>query len=679
MINSFQILGKSILQKAGYDKTDDENEKREIFLKNQAIIPFRRKNDDQDLKHAIAINFDTQKGEFEFRFDKEITPDNRDYFFAFSLGAPKDKRKFLSTNNMAGFYRKIFDDSLSYIEERRKKSKTKKWFSENISQDYDKLLKYLKDTFYLEDGKEYLLNKERYLSGKQAAMDKVEDKLKEKQKSADKPIRPEDLFTTLINKELFGSETKTEKNFPPVMLATIDGEHILDYKDKHYRSSYINLVYFDLFERFFVEKGKKDNICHVCAQKKEVIGDIPLLMKFYGTTNFLYFENLRNQDAYKSFAICRECLREVLTGMRYASAQLRDWLMGVTCYLIPAMESPEKDFEKKYKRIFSLLKANKGFQEDIQEIRDLVKKSAKKNFYFDLLFFDSPPGSQAFNVLKLISNVEYQDLADKIMCFQNMNQTYQLSLLNHSISLNTLRFNLFPSRYSHDKPDPKLYRKDVLDLLESFIHGYPLNYHHLIKRFMHIYRLKFHRNQTDFLAAFKMVLILTILNQIKPLKGVKPMEGNGDSMATDIQNKDYRDFIQSHAAVYQDHPHRQGLFLLGTVINKIIYAQRNKPLEKTGEGERRKLSATFMKKLNFSGMPARRINRLVGEVRHFANIYEVYEDPGIWGNITDRLQGMDESSMKPDEIVFYILSGISFADYIGMKKGMEKKAQEEEN
>jgi hypothetical protein len=80
-----------------------------------------------------------------------------------------------------------------------------------------------------------------------------------------------------------------------------------------------------------------------------------------------------------------------------------------------------------------------------------------------------------------------------------------------------------------------------------------------------------------------------------------------------------------------------------------------------------------MRKINFSGIPARHINRFVGEVRNFSNIYDVYEDPGIWANIMDRLQGIEESSMKPEEIVFYILTGISYANYVGMKKSMEKK------
>ena len=42
----------------------------------------------------------------------------------------------------------------------------------------------------------------------------------------------------------------------------------------------------------------------------------------------------------------------------------------------------------------------------------------------------------------------------------------------------------------------------------------------------------------------------------------------------------------------------------------------------------------------------------------------------------DRLQGIQTSGMKPDEILFYILSGISFDDYLGMKVWHEKQLTE---
>jgi len=85
-----------------------------------------------------------------------------------------------------------------------------------------------------------------------------------------------------------------------------------------------------------------------------------------------------------------------------------------------------------------------------------------------------------------------------------------------------------------------------------------------------------------------------------------------------------------------------------------------------------KPSSTFLKKLNYNGIPARRINKLVAEVQNYALIYNIYEELGIWGVMMDRLQGIEKSTMKGEEIVFYILTGISFNRYLGLTKNLKK-------
>ena len=157
-----------------------------------------------------------------------------------------------------------------------------------------------------------------------------------------------------------------------------------------------------------------------------------------------------------------------------------------------------------------------------------------------------------------------------------------------------------------------------------------------------------------------MVLFMMILDQIAILKEEKPM--NMGNSISEIAKQEYKEFFQTHQRIYEGNHYRQGLFLLGTIISKIVYAQREK-------------KATFMKKINLAGIPARRVKNLVGEVKEYASIYSdtIFEVQGIWGNIMDRLQGIEDSGMKGDEIVFYILTGVSYEDYLGMKHGKEKK------
>ena len=438
-------------------------------------------------------------------------------------------------------------------------------------------------------------------------------------------------------------------------------------------SGYINLVYYDLFERFFVEKGKTDKICHICGEKSNVVGDVPLLMKFYVTTNNLFFENLKNTEAYKSFSACEPCLMKVLTGMKFTANDFRDYLFDNACYLIPEIDKEEPGFDKKYKRVFKLLRSNKGYMNDINIIDDLLHQANRKDFKFNLLFFDSPPNSQVFDIVKYISNVDYRNLSEKLKLFDKYNKEYDLNLFgnNNSIKLYDIRNHLFPTKSSHNKVDSSLFRKDILDFLEAFLHGNSMNYNVLIKRFMNIYRLKFNRNTIDELSPFKMILMLSIFNKIKPLKGGETMKTG--SCVTQIQQEEYQKFFTEHHAVYGNNSHRQGLFLLGTIINGIVYEQRKKSSTKSKgspENKRMKASSTFLKKLNYNGIPARRINKLVAEVQNYALIYDIYEETGIWGTMMDRLQGIEKSTMKGEEIVFYILTGISFNKYLGLTKNL---------
>ncbi|MBW8002904.1 MAG: hypothetical protein FVQ80_12930 [Planctomycetes bacterium] len=683
MINNFRVLGKSVLLEAGYYDTADEAKRREIFLKNQTIKTTAPSGNDEQTKRAIAINFNTKNKTISFTLDKEITEENRDYFFALKHGASKDERKFLSTNcpRIGGnpHFGKTITESINYIANKRSKKEISNWFAKNIDVNFDNILNHIKDTFLKTvkiDNNEFSILDENLLIKEQRQIFKevkginLKDlkKLKNKKKIYDKLA---EAHNYVINRKYFNNSSSVPNKFPDIALIKIDDKHILEIKDL--RDSYLNMAYYDLFERFFIEKSKENRVCHICHNIANVLGEVSLPMKFYGTTNTLYLENLKKANAYKSFSICKECLAQVLTGMKYVENELRDSLFGISCYLVPSLEKEENNFETRYKRIFRLLKNNTSYKEDIDEIYNLVRKSGKKdNFTFNLLFYDSPPGSQVFNIIKLISNIEYKDLTKKLNLFEEFRKDYKLSLLSQNITLNDVRYLLFPSKYSHSNYDAKLYRKDILDLFEAFIHEYSLNYHDLIHRFINIYRHRFNNTNTniDQLAPFRMVLILSIFYAIKPLKGGKDM--NGGRGLTDIINKEYKRFFNTHNDVYVDNYFRQGLFLLGTIINKIVNKQRKSKEGDSDAGRRKKLSSTFLKKLNYDGIPPRRVGKFIAETKNFVQIYDIYEEPGIWGNIMDRLQGIEMSDMKGAEVVFYILTGISYDAYLGMLYGKEK-------
>ena len=679
MINAFKDIGYSILKKDEFFQTENIIEKRRRLLFHQSLVPYEKK-DKQGNKvlngRAICLNFDLDKKEIEFKLsEKELIEENREYFFAFRLGAPKDKKKFLSTNNLDTFYSAIFSETLLYIQDKRNNNRSREWFKNNITNKYEEFISMIFGKFYV-NGELLVQKGNKKIEGNYLNY----EQLKENQKKlfisimnefgeSNKKITINELYNRFLNKLFFDSDSKNISNFPPRFIVLFNNQNILEYNEGKYKNDYINLCYYDLLKRFSVEKGIKNKICHICKKENKVIQDLPLPMKFYGTTNSLNFEQVSSSNAYKSFAVCEDCLFQILTGMRYIENKFSEYLFGLNAYLIP-IESKENSFNPKlYKGITKILESKTKYKSEIEQIRHTLQKSNRKNLNFNLMFFFHPAGSQQFDILKLISNIELNKLIPKLEMFDEMTKIYSLDSIGNgtnALTLNNLRYYLFPSFLSHKNPEYNIYSKNLLNFLESFLTNNKINYFNMIQKFIAIFKKRLNRNNIDILSAFKINLAFSVFSKLKLIK-VGGSMNTGKSISEVLKNE-YQEFFDTHNDVYGDNAYKQGLFLLGTVISKIKYAQKEK-------------SSNFLKKLNFEGIPIRRIPSLINQVRDFEEIYrkKVFQEKGIWGNIMDRLQGIEKSGMKPDEVVFYILTGISFEDYLGMKIGLEKKLKNNNN
>ena len=666
MINTFQVIGRTILEKDGYYDTEDIIEKRKKLLFYQSIVPFEKK-DKKGNKildgRAICLNFDIEKNEIEFRLsEKELTEENREYFFAFKLGAPKDKKKFLSTNNISTILSFTFLGAFEYLQEKRENRNSKKWINHNISMDYQDFLYKVYKHFYSNNGKEVFLNNDLLCAEQKYVFNEIKEQFPNK--------KILELYTRFINRYYSNTDSKDISFIPSISMVLFNNERIIDFKESKYRNDYINMCYYDLLKRFIIEKGKENKLCHICKQEKTVVQDLPLSMKFYGTTNTLNFEQLSGKNAYKSFAVCNDCLPEILTGMKYIQNNFSEYIFDLNYYLIPtSIEDNNLDL-KLYKGVNKILKINKSiYKNEIVQIKELLRRANRKEITFDMMFYHHPAGSQQFDVLKLISNIELNDLLPKMELLDLMSEQYILNSIGdggNALTVNNLRYYLFPSYLTHKNPEYNVFAKDLLNFLESFLTNQKISYQLLLKKFVAIYKKRINNNKVDILSAFKMNLFISVLNKLNLLKGGYSV--NDGQFVSEILKNEYQEFFNTHSDVYSQNAYRQGLFLLGTVISKIIYVQKEK-------------SSNFLKKLNFDGMPVRRIPVLINHVKEFEEIYrkKIFQEKGIWGNIMDRLQGIESSGLKPDEVVFYILSGISFEDYLGMKRALDKKRNELNN
>jgi CRISPR-associated protein Csh1 len=90
-------------------------------------------------------------------------------------------------------------------------------------------------------------------------------------------------------------------------------------------------------------------------------------------------------------------------------------------------------------------------------------------------------------------------------------------------------------------------------------------------------------------------------------------------------------------------------------------------------------STTIIEKLNFDGIPVRRIQNLVNQITKYLNMrtYNMYHANAlIHAAMDERLHGIEKSSLTKDEVVFYIMTGISLSSYLGYQHNQKQKNED---
>lgn len=666
MLEKLKKIGESVLDSTS-NESMSEIDQRKTKLLGQLIEP----KSSEESNRAICINFNLENQTFKFELDKELTKDNSEYFFALSQGG-QASRIFAATNGIGHLLYKFYEDTSKYINECRNNNKSKAWFDKNISKDYDKFIFKLKefckdyevmgkkrlDTFYILDDQFLDESQKNNFEEILKQVDDEENK-KEENKKKNTLEKLELTYTKLIY-QLFNLNAK---KMPGIFLIKFSGKTILEYENSKFQNDYINLMYYWFFEKSGTEKGTAGKTCHVCGKNNASVNS-DFKWNFFGTTNNLYLDGLKSNNDFKALGMCAECSEKIEIGRNYIENNLGDYSFGVTYFVLPNLKEQSK-VENECKQMIKLLD-NKGVVDF-----EMLQKLNTKMDSFDIMFYDR--NKNAFSVLKLISNIELKNYIRKLKLFTDFNYIYNLyDLGNYGfLSFSDIRYFIFPSNSSHSNPKFKVYGKNLLDFIDHFLTGKPIGYNFIISNFIDIFKLRYYRknektkkNNYDELSAFKLNIFITMLNELNMLKG-ECMETTGNFI-TKIGKKEYSDFFATHKAVYSENSFRQGLFLLGTVISKIKYEQKSK-------------NSNFLDKINFDGISPRRIPQLVNQVKEYSMIYKIYEEQGIWANIIDRLQGIELIQMRPDEVLFYILSGVSYEDYLGIMFAKQQVAAKAES
>jgi len=663
MINKMMTLGEVILKKVNYyGETKSEAEKIGFLLKSQMIAPISKQKKDNSYifdRKAIVLNFNMENKTSEFKLSTmECYEKNIEYFKAFTPNTPNGAKIFFCSNTLEKILENVFDNQLLYIAKNKKRTEYLKTL---ISEDYISFVKELSNAFYNPPAIDAKKNK----STKDIKLDVLK---KECIANFDSnySIVENFNFTFMKKNKLTSTFPKQNVDCNNMFLITFNDQTIDEYENGKYLESYLNLCYYDFITRFYHEDGISKKLCHNCGKQGKISKNSVVPWKFIAPIS-LCSERLNDKLAYNSFGICEECLIKLLVGINLLKENLSDRLFGLPNYIIPTGIEPQSLEYVDYVKVMRLFESkNNSYQQQINDINERLKKTNRKNLNFDLMFYYH--NKQQFDILKLINNVDYKHLARKFMLFDEVSHNYKLDLIpdynksgNQSLTFADLRYSLIISKLSSmGKLEFNNYGQKLIILLESFANNKKISLINIIKDFVSIYKKRINIDKEDRLSAFKMVLFITIFNELGILKHGGKMENK--EMLTKIQDERLVAFLQNHAIVYNNNPHKQGLFLLGTIISKIKYAQKDK-------------ASNILKRLNFESINSRKIHSLVKTIHSFYQIYkkDIFLNESLWGCTSDRLQGIEESKLTSDEITFYILSGISYQDYVGILAGIEKK------
>jgi CRISPR-associated protein Csh1 len=450
--------------------------------------------------------------------------------------------------------------------------------------------------------------------------------------------------------------------------------------------------YVAYLEQSTVEERFKDyfeGICYVCGRKSHVTWDTASLPdKFYITKLIIFSSGLAGKDKLgggfaKNFVLCRECYRDLFSGMRYLRNYLNAKLAGNTLYIIPGLffNPLEKTLTKGWvdhcrDYVFSIF-TPEGFLdfrkkveqdlEDYQNYEQLIDYG-----YIDLLFYRRKENLNFFKIRRLIREVplrrvkeirsalgEIQKLGDELLG-ESKDKDWLLSL--------DRMYYLLPVRSGEEIE----YRK-ILDVYEHLFLGYPLDRNFLMRFFLTLAQVYYFKRpgynvnpggNPDWGLVRSMLQSQLLLKFFEKLSLIR---GGGKAVEADLEilNKEIAQYVKKMGYSEEE----TALFLLGYLIGEIGANQVR------GSDSAKK---PILGKINFNGMNAKRLLTLSNEVFEKLDQYNIRKyNEKVFALLKSLLDAHIKNwSLSEAENVYYILSGYAFCTYQIVTRG--KKEEEEQ-
>lgn len=670
MILNYLSIGDLAIKERSITETNSIEYKRYILNHFCSELNEYQKTDQQGnvgIGRLLTLNLDTRKQEAEFSLANQLTPSAAADVMLFKKPAPNDPSIFGVTNSLFSIVTFELWHTLNNETYRQIN-----WTRPQKSSEFKTFLDKIRDIFFNPIKTGYLINKEKVIdSQKERFPQPIND---DSYKGVDKDKD----FNKILAKQLDDYHKKTLQSLysdNQGFAISVDG--ILLHKGE-FGVEYIDFLYYRIIEANYLKKINGN--CHICSSQGMIGESVSLRHKFYGTTNPLFFDNVSNTKTYTSFGICKECDIKLVVGMTYAMNRLKFNILDLSCLVLPVLNYKSGLIdESDLRAIERVLNYKQGRRESIQsDIQALFKLSQKCKTY-SMVFFHKEPKKQEFKIIGLITNLAYADVAKKTEDLENICEDSKLYMIGQysALTLKGLRMQIIPSARSHKIKTDGEYAstaRSISKLVSDYLKNRSFIYQRLITDFVEIWSHIEYNNKVTFvdheIAAFIFTLYLKHLYNFNQLKGVKTMEQEQKTI-TQLDSKKhvkYIEYFENHGYLFMEAENGcifRGLFLLGVFIGMIENAEYKKTKKKT-----------FSNRINFKGISPRRILGLYDTVEEYLKIRDVWVDNQLMAHCNECLLGIDSSNLMPQEVVFYILAGKAFENYLGIIYSKEHEETE---
>lgn len=673
MIHTYRMIGKAKMQSDHVSEMPSAEQKRYIIrqycAEDSSFVYSVRGDDNPHYGRIVMMNLDTHNKQISLIAGPEISEGVCADKLIFRNFAPKDSNIYaahISSKSILGF------SLMHYIQNNRKKIR---WSEPTKVEGCISYLKHILEEFFDSPAKEprpiYSLFQIEQENGSSNPEDEhVQIDFLDNHEA--KEARDKE-YQSRFMKQLDDIGGKSQ-----AYAITIDGRFMHDIKEVS--ECYLDVLYYHIIDKQFAD-SKNQGACHLCSEQAKLSDKVNLKQKFYGVTNPYYFDGATKSNSRCAFSMCRSCYNEVTVGMKYAGSAYSTYLIGLSCIILPDFESTLREDDKlidpfSLKNIPKLLSSNKKTQ--MAANLEIIQKLQTRLRGFSLLFHQKESAtSQEFVVYQYIKGVNLSSLVKKTEHLVELSLAHSLPELfnsNYGLSFESLRFLLLPSKDSHPRlkpkneskpPDYQTLNRDILALLSTYLYSRSFEYSELIKQFVDIHARKRHHvgDQSTYdldLSPFVMMLNLKHLLYFKQLRGLTRKEER--NMTTSLENVQITQYFSKNAEVYANNYNVQGLFLLGWFLAEVEEQQRRKGIKRTA-----------IHKLNLSGIPLHKVKTIMAVIDDMRIVWNVYNDISTDAYLRECLQGIEHSRFSPEEVVFHILCGRSFNNYVRL---MEYKKQQ---